>query len=38
MKEKAIQLYIKDNPKIKTPPELKELRKSGYLEVAKKMF
>ena len=37
MKEKAIQLYMKDHPEIKTPPELRKLRKSGYLETAKKI-
>ncbi len=37
MKEKATQLYMKDHPEIKTPPELRKLRKSGYLEAAKKI-
>jgi len=35
MKEKAIQLYTKDHPEAKTQPELKELRKNGYLNTAK---
>ena len=37
MKQKAMQLYLKDHPQITAPPELKELRKSGYLETAKKI-
>jgi hypothetical protein len=35
MKEKAIQLYIKDHPETETAPEMKELRQAGYLETAK---
>jgi len=35
MKEKAIQLYKKDHPETTTQPELKELRKNGYLNTAK---
>ncbi|MGF3573585.1 MAG: hypothetical protein ACQXXG_09235 [Candidatus Bathyarchaeia archaeon] len=35
MKEKAIQLYRRDHPEAKTQPELKELRKNGYLNTAK---
>jgi hypothetical protein len=35
MKEKAIQLYQKDHPETKTTPEMKELRKTGYLHTAK---
>ena len=37
MREKAKQLYIKDHPEIKTPPELSELQESGYLETAKEI-
>ena len=36
MKEKAIQLYMKDHPKTDLKPSLKELRKAGYLQIAKK--
>ena len=35
MKEKAIQLYIKDHPEKEMRPSLKELRKAGYLQTAK---
>jgi hypothetical protein len=35
MKEKAIQLYMKDHPESETTPKTKELRKGGYLQVAK---
>jgi hypothetical protein len=35
MKEKAIQLYIKDHPEKEIEPSLKELRKAGYLQTAK---
>jgi len=35
MKEKAIQLYIKDHPEKEMEPSLKELRKAGYLQTAK---
>jgi hypothetical protein len=35
MKEKAIQLYVKDHPKTQAKPELKELRKAGYMQEAK---
>jgi competence protein ComGC len=35
MKEKAIQLYKKDHPQTETAPSLKELRKAGYLQIAK---
>jgi len=35
MKEKAIQLYIKDHPESETIPEIKELKKAGYLEMVK---
>lgn len=37
MKEKATQLYMKDHPEIETEPSLKELRKAGYLQTAKKI-
>jgi len=37
MKEKAIQLHMKDHPETKTEPTLKELRKAGYLQTAKKI-
>jgi len=35
MKEKAIQLYMKDHPESETTPRTKELRKGGYLQTAK---
>jgi len=35
MQEKAIQLYMKDHPEAHIQPELKELRKAGYLQMAK---
>jgi hypothetical protein len=35
MKEKAIQLYIKDHPETQTKPELKELRNTDYMQEAK---
>jgi hypothetical protein len=35
MKEKAIQLYIKDHPETQIIPETKILRKEGYLQTAK---
>jgi len=35
MKEKAIQLYMKDHPEAGTAPRTKELRKGGYLQMAK---
>jgi hypothetical protein len=35
MQEKAIQLYIKDHPETETQPQLRELRKAGYLQTAK---
>jgi hypothetical protein len=35
MKEKAIQLYMKDHPESETTPKTKELRKGGYLQMAK---
>jgi hypothetical protein len=35
MKEKAIQLYMKDHPESGTTPKTKELRKGGYLQIAK---
>lgn len=35
MKEKAIQLYMKDHPESGATPKAKELRKGGYLQVAK---
>ncbi|MEM2129852.1 MAG: hypothetical protein QXZ70_04560, partial [Candidatus Bathyarchaeia archaeon] len=35
MKEKAIQLYIKDHPNAEIIPETKILRKEGYLQTAK---
>jgi len=35
MQEKAVQLYIKDHPEAQIQPELKELRKTGYLQMAK---
>ncbi|MCL6579387.1 MAG: hypothetical protein K6T73_08380 [Candidatus Bathyarchaeota archaeon] len=35
MKEKAIQLYRRDHPQTKTEPSVKELRKAGYLQIAK---
>jgi len=37
MKEKAKQLYMKDHPEAETEPSLKELRKTGYLQTAKKI-
>jgi hypothetical protein len=37
MKEKAIQLYVKDHPDLQAKPELKELRKAGYIQEAKTM-
>jgi len=37
MKEKAIQLYMKDHPETEADPSLKELRKAGYLQTAKKI-
>ncbi|NIO37149.1 hypothetical protein GTO27_05535, partial [Candidatus Bathyarchaeota archaeon] len=37
MKEKAIQLYMKDHPETDITPSLKELRKTGYLQTAKKI-
>jgi len=37
MKEKAIQLYMKDHPETEIKPSLKELRKTGYLQIAKKI-
>lgn len=36
MKEKAIQLYLNDHPETEINPTLKELRKTGYLQAAKK--
>lgn len=35
MQEKAIQLYMKDHPETDTRPQLRELRKAGYLQTAK---
>jgi len=35
MKEKAIQLYTKDHPESTNIPQMKELRKAGYLQMAK---
>jgi hypothetical protein len=35
MQEKAIQLYLKDHPGTEAIPQLKELRKAGYLQTAK---
>jgi hypothetical protein len=35
MKEKATQLYMKDHPEAETEPQLKELRRAGYLQTAK---
>jgi hypothetical protein len=35
MKEKAIQLYMKDHPDLQVKPELKELREAGYMQEAK---
>ena len=35
MKEKAIQLYMKDHPESEAAPKTKELRKGGYLQIAK---
>ncbi|MBT0160220.1 hypothetical protein G4O51_09570 [Candidatus Bathyarchaeota archaeon A05DMB-2] len=37
MKEKAVQLYLKDHPETQETPALKELRKAGYMEIAKTM-
>jgi hypothetical protein len=37
MKEKAVQLYMKDHPEKNTQPSLKELRETGYLEIAKSL-
>jgi hypothetical protein len=37
MKQKAMQLYMKDHPEKDTKPTLKELRKAGYLQTAKKI-
>lgn len=33
--EKAAQLYMKDHPETKADPELRELRKGGYMQEAK---
>jgi len=35
MKEKAIQLYLKDHPETQALPELKQLRKTSYMQEAK---
>jgi len=35
MQEKAIELYMKDHPDTEIKPQLKELRKAGYLQAAK---
>ena len=35
MKEKAKQLYAKDHPQMQTVPDMKELRKAGYMQEAK---
>jgi hypothetical protein len=35
MKEKAMQLYLKEHPETQTKPELKELRKRNYMQEAK---
>jgi len=35
MEEKAMQLYKEDHLQTETAPSLRELRKSGYLEIAK---
>lgn len=35
IQQKALQLYLQDNPKATTKPSLKELRKRGYLHEAK---
>jgi len=35
MQEKALQLYMKDHPETETKPQLRELRKAGYLQTAK---
>jgi hypothetical protein len=35
MKEKAMQLYMKDHPEIQAKPELNELRKTSYMQAAK---
>jgi hypothetical protein len=37
MKEKAIQLYLRDHPETQSVPELKELRKTGYMQTAKNL-
>ena len=37
MKEKAIQLYIQDHPEADIKPSMRELRKAGYLQIAKKI-
>ena len=37
MKEKAVQLYLRDHPETQSVPELKELRKTGYMQTAKNL-
>jgi len=37
MKEKAMQLYLKEHSETQTLPELKELRKTSYMQEAKKL-
>ncbi len=35
MQQKALQLYLQDNPKTKSKPTIRELRQKGYLHKAK---
>ncbi len=37
MKEKATQLYMRDHPETSIEPSIGELRKEGYLQIAKKI-
>gem|GEM_PF-2765562 len=37
MIEKAIQLYVKDHPQPEKQPEMRELRRGGYMSLAKKI-
>ena len=37
MIEKAMQLYIKDHPQLEKQPEMRELKKGGYMSQAKKI-
>jgi len=35
MKEKALQLYMKEHPETNTQPEIRELKEAGYMQKAK---